>query len=372
VTERAPPRPWLFTCRHTFEPTLCAELGRLGWAQPRVVLPGLVDAGPLPQPLDEPRATQALLPTQAFLAALQRHDPVYALQVLPEATSVHGVSVRDLARAATDLALPWLEAIGGPWSVHALVPAQLKGTPKPPMQRRAALVADALKAEVHSRARRVGKLWQPAGTTCQTLVQVLLVEAEVAWVSVAPVLALAPAAAWPSALPAGLADVADDLVAPASSYRKLHEALACMGELPQPGQTAVDLGACPGGWTRVLRKYGAQVVAVDRTPLAAHLMADPEVTFIAGDAFAFRPQVPVDWMVSDVIAFPERAVELIEIWCRAQLAKRLVVQMKFKGEPDLQAMAAARAQAAVHGYEARAKHFFNDKNEVTWMVVHRG
>ena len=57
--------------------------------------------------------------------------------------------------------------------------------------------------------------------------------------------------------------------------------------------------------------------------------------FVQGDAFTFAPDAPVAWCVSDVIAFPERCLELIDRWAGNRWAQRLTFTMKFKGEsPD--------------------------------------
>jgi len=201
------------------------------------------------------------------------------------------------------------------------------------------------------------------------LVQVLLFDEETCWVSCAPCAITPVGGTWPVGIVAGLADVADDDGAPASSYRKLEEALACMQRWPDPGESAVDLGACPGGWTRVLRRNGARVDAVDRQPLARHLMKDRKVHFHKADAFAWRPDRPVDWLVSDVVAYPDRILELIETWAGGQLANRIVVQMKFRGPPDHAKIADGLARFEAAGYGARVRHFFNDKNEITFMAV---
>jgi 23S rRNA (cytidine2498-2'-O)-methyltransferase len=47
----------------------------------------------------------------------------------------------------------------------------------------------------------------------------------------------------------------------------------CPAPLPSRGR-AVDLGAAPGGWTRILRQRGLDVVAVDPGDLAPSLVAD--------------------------------------------------------------------------------------------------
>ncbi|MCU0548561.1 MAG: methyltransferase domain-containing protein [Leptolyngbya sp. Prado105] len=59
---------------------------------------------------------------------------------------------------------------------------------------------------------------------------------------------------------------------------KLLEAIAVFNlTLPTQGR-ALDLGASPGGWTRVLRQIGLSVVAVDPGDLADALHSDPKVS----------------------------------------------------------------------------------------------
>jgi len=106
-------------------------------------------------------------------------------------------------------------------------------------------------------------------------------------------------------------------------------------------------------------------------------MQDKQVTFVQGDAFTFSPLdtdsggggKPVDWMVSDVIAEPQRVPELLEAWCQGKWARRMVVTMKFKGDPDWEQLTRAGEMAEAAGYSYRSKHFFNNKNEVTLMLA---
>ena len=74
--------------------------------------------------------------------------------------------------------------------------------------------------------------------------------------------------------------------------------------------------------------------AVDRSPLAPALMKDAVVTFLRGDAFAYEPEraagEATTWMVSDVIAYPERVAELLRRWCGAGWAARLVAAARGK------------------------------------------
>ena len=357
MPSEVPSRPWLFSCRHTHEDRLVEELSRLGCdlAAPASSIPGLVRADGLPETLSA--------------AALAAWDPVWALQVLPAAELLCAQSIGGLARAVAARLVEPIDATDGPWLLHTLVPGMLKGQPKPPLERRAGLLTTAVGEQLVRTRRRAWRRRQLHCRRPELMVQLLLVDAERLWLSVSPTLGLPLGGTWPSPLAAGLAKVADDPAAPSSAFRKLDEALACMGRWPARGDTAVDLGAAPGGWTRVLLRYGARVLAVDRSPLADHLMRSPDLQWRQGDAFAFRPEAPVDWLVSDVAAFPERVAELLEIWCSARLATNLVVQMKFKGATDWLALDVALATARRHGFAARARHFFNDKNEVTLMAV---
>lgn len=75
--------------------------------------------------------------------------------------------------------------------------------------------------------------------------------------------------------------------------------------VPKAGETVLDCGASPGGWTRVMQRYGCQITAVDRSPLQLANM--DHVTFIQGDAFAYSKQVQqVDYLLCDVAAYPEK------------------------------------------------------------------
>ena len=107
---------------------------------------------------------------------------------------------------------------------------------------------------------------------------------------------------------------------PSRAYLKLWEALTRLGEWPHPGERCLDLGAAPGGWTWAVARLGAAVTAVDKAPLAPGVAAMPGVTWRAGSAFALAPE-PVDWLFSDVVAYPRRMLALVERWvasrCRA-------------------------------------------------------
>jgi 23S rRNA (cytidine2498-2'-O)-methyltransferase len=163
----------------------------------------------------------------------------------------------------------------------------------------------------------------------------------------------------------GVVEVADDPAPPSRAYRKLLEAELRLGVRIGDGETCADLGAAPGGWTHVALHRGARVVAVDRSPLRADLMAHPNLDFVKGDAFSWAPARPVDWLLSDVIAFPRRSVELLGAWLGARRCRRFVVTVKFKGEADYAELERLKAILAASGAEFEVRRLCNNKNEVT-------
>lgn len=52
---------------------------------------------------------------------------------------------------------------------------------------------------------------------------------------------------------------------------------------------AVDLGACPGGWTYQLVQRNMWVSSVDNGPMAQSLMDTGQVTWLREDGFKYRP-----------------------------------------------------------------------------------
>ncbi len=164
--------------------------------------------------------------------------------------------------------------------------------------------------------------------------------------------------------------VEDRQVPPNRAYLKLWEALTlaeAMGKpLPRPGETCVDLGASPGGWTWVLAGTGARVISIDKAPLDPAIAALPNVEVRQGSAFGLDPAEigPVDWLCSDVICYPERLWRLVERWRQTGLARNFICTLKFQGDTD---HAAARLFASVPG--SHLLHLAHNKHELTWMLL---
>lgn len=152
---------------------------------------------------------------------------------------------------------------------------------------------------------------------------------------------------------------------PNRAYLKLWEALVRLGRWPQKGERCLDLGASPGGWTWVLAKLGAEVIAVDKAPLDPRVAAMQGVTWRGESAFALAPDSvgPVDWLFSDIACYPARLLRLVDRWRASGLVKNFVCTVKFQGATDQET---AAAFAALEG--ARVVHLHHNKHELTFFL----
>jgi 23S rRNA (cytidine2498-2'-O)-methyltransferase len=170
-----------------------------------------------------------------------------------------------------------------------------------------------------------------------------------------------------SPFPNGEVQFVEDRTGPPNrAYLKLWEALVRLRRWPQPGERCLDLGASPGGWTWVLAKLGAHVTAIDKAPLEPRIGALAGVEWRGESAFALQPESvgPVDWLFSDIIAYPTRLLRLVERWRASGLVKNFVCTVKFQGETDHEA---AAAFAAIPG--AQLVHLHHNKHELTFMLT---
>ena len=133
-----------------------------------------------------------------------------------------------------------------------------------------------------------------------------------------------------------------------------------IGAWPVAGDVCLDLGASPGGWTWAIAQLGARVIAVDKAPLAPEVAAMPGVEMRQESAFALAPE-PVDWLFSDIVAYPDRLLALVQRWIEAGAPRRIVCTLKFQGGTD---HAAAEAFAAIPG--GRVMHLSHNKHELTF------
>lgn len=168
-----------------------------------------------------------------------------------------------------------------------------------------------------------------------------------------------------SPFPGGIIDFEENKYDPPSrAYLKLQEAFTRTGRLPGAGSRVLDAGACPGGWTWVLAEAGADIIAVDRSPLDERLMNRSNVRFIQHDAFTLKPEDigPLDWFCSDVICYPPKLLDWIQRWLDSGLVKNFICTIKMQGDPDFES---TRAFAEIPG--SSVVHLHYNKHELCWI-----
>lgn len=237
-------------------------------------------------------------------------------------------------------------------------------------------------ADAAQKLRAIQRNW--ALYACRLHRRAKLIEARLPHVSAKPLIFPAPAPAAPlgswtliapdrllaaarcaSPVPNGEWHFVEDKSGPPNrAYLKLWEVFTRISRRPGPGDLCLDLGASPGGWSWVLAKLGAQVIAVDKAPLAPAVAAQPGVERRAGSAFALDPAefTHVDWLLSDIVCYPTRLLKLVTRWLESGRVRNFVCTLKFQGPTD---HATARAFASIPG--SRLMHLHQNKHELTWV-----
>ena len=288
----------------------------------------------------------------------------FARQTLPNAEALCAASIREWSERLFEVTSRLPE--GQPWRLHLAPHYGGDGAGENRMR----FIRDAFRELLRKKRRHLLRTLEDSEAPFRettSLVQLLLTAPDAAFLSVgiAPQPWQLRRCVWP--FPKGEVPVASDKTAPSRAFAKLLEAELRLGQPIAANQTCVDLGACPGSWTYVAVNRGARVVSVDRSPLRADLMAHPLVSFQQGDAFQYVPKMPVDWLLCDVIAAPERSIGLVVDWARERRCRRFVVSIKFKGRADY-----AKLEQLKHALPPLCKEFFltrlcANKNEACVM-----
>ena len=169
--------------------------------------------------------------------------------------------------------------------------------------------------------------------------------------------------------------------APSRSTLKLEEAFHIFipyeewDERLKGGLNAVDLGACPGGWTYQLVKRSMMVYAIDNGPMNEKLMETGQVKHYREDGFKFIPKKHnIYWLVCDMVEKPAKVTELIAKWlingwCREAIFN-LKLPMKKRYEEvkqNLQLLIEELNNSQIN-VQIQAKQLFHDREEVTVHV----
>ncbi len=154
---------------------------------------------------------------------------------------------------------------------------------------------------------------------------------------------------------------------PSRAARKLEEAFAWLGVAPGAGETCVDLGAAPGGWTYVLSERRARVVAVDPAQLREDIAQKRNVHHIQGNAFTYAPDETVDWLFCDMAYRPLEVAALLAKWGRKRWTRMLVANIKLPMKRKAEILARVKDILRDEGQfkHVRAKQLYHDRDEIT-------
>jgi 23S rRNA (cytidine2498-2'-O)-methyltransferase len=160
---------------------------------------------------------------------------------------------------------------------------------------------------------------------------------------------------------------------PSRAARKVEEALAWLGDAPGAGEQCVDLGAAPGGWTYMLLKRKARVVAVDPAKLKPDILATKGVEHVQESAFTYTPDMPVDWLFCDMAWRPLEVAALLAKWGRRRWARMLVANVKLPMTRKAEIVARVRDILVQEGNwkNVHIKQLYHDREEVT-ITAHLG
>jgi 23S rRNA C2498 (ribose-2'-O)-methylase RlmM len=294
-------------------------------------------------------------------------DPVFARQRLAQPV---------LTRAATrdDLAAEILSVATSDGRSPRVTQVFCPELPREGSARRAAhpLQADVVALQAVLEQKLEGRRAKSKlGPSTAHRLQVLLLGSREALISVDELAGDDPLLAWPSTFPAGRALHEADRDAPSSAWRKLEEALRWLDVAVDAADHAVDLGAAPGGWTRLLRERGARVTAVDRAALDAAVAADPGVVHLKKDAlavdlFALKPTL----VVCDVIWEPKSSAAIMRRCIAVPTTRAAVITFKLKSPIDWGTLDEVRSciRDLPAQWSGRLKHLTANKLEVTLLL----
>ncbi len=204
-------------------------------------------------------------------------------------------------------------------------------------------------------------------TASPSRLHVCLINSDTAIVACADVATSAP---WPGGIPR----LKFPRGAPSRSTLKLEEAFLVLLDDDerrrwlQPGMSAVDLGAAPGGWTWQLVRRSIRTIAIDNGPLDAALMDSGLVEHRRADGFRYRPPRTVDWLVCDMVEQPRRIAELVATWLTERRCRRAMFNLKLpmkKRHDEVRLCLAIVRDALGATADIRAKQLYHDREEVT-------
>ncbi|MGF1506402.1 MAG: SAM-dependent methyltransferase [Anaerolineae bacterium] len=161
---------------------------------------------------------------------------------------------------------------------------------------------------------------------------------------------------------------------PSRAAYKLYEAVDAFGPYGlalEPGRQALDLGAAPGGWTRVLPEHGLTGTAVDAAEMDPAVAADPGVAHIQlpAEVYVERVRGPYDVITNDIIIDAQDSARLMVDYADA-------LRQGATGVMTLKLRAHNRRRVMDHSFRllrkayhiVRVRQLYYNRSEVTLLL----
>jgi 23S rRNA (cytidine2498-2'-O)-methyltransferase len=168
--------------------------------------------------------------------------------------------------------------------------------------------------------------------------------------------------------PGGRVGLARDAGQISRAEFKLDELIQVFDVSLSAGGKALDLGASPGGWTRVLRRRGFTVWAIDPADLDPRVAADPGVHHVQTTAAPFLAETGE---LFDLVANDMRMVPALSCQLMREAVRRLkphglaIMTLKISPHNPLETVRASLRELG-RSYEILfARQLFHNRNEVT-------
>ena len=152
---------------------------------------------------------------------------------------------------------------------------------------------------------------------------------------------------------------------------KLEEAIKCMNVQILPQSRVLDLGAAPGGWSRIALERGAEVTAVDPAELDKRLKGRPGLKHIQDTAqnFVKRSEQSFDLLLNDMRMDAAESAALTNL-CAPMLLEGgfALLTLKLTGNNPLKQINDAE-KVLLKCYElVGARQLFHNRSEITVLL----
>lgn len=152
---------------------------------------------------------------------------------------------------------------------------------------------------------------------------------------------------------------------------KLEEAMNCMNISIQPQNQVLDLGAAPGGWSRIALMCGASVTAVDPADLDKRLKRYSKLEHIKDTAQNFIKYSTrcYDLLLNDMRMDSVESANLTNL-CASMLRPGglALVTLKLTGIQPIKQINEAKSILSACYQPLRAKQLFHNRSEITLLL----